>query len=341
MYWVMRRVPLWRLTCRHAAEAPHLRRASATPRTAAGSSPWHGRARRGEPRAVPERVRLRRPTCSRRRPTATCGRGSAGLGADRRARRRTCSTWCSVSSAPGPTRTCRGSRRRMPGCSGRRSASRTRTRSTSTGAAAQDLRRGRASRARPLVPLPDQQVAQQRDELAGRPARAAARRGHGGSARRIGAAAHGACRRSRAGLDEPAPLGAARQAVPAAGHHDPRLRLVPRLGRRHALPRGDGRGELSRSSGRTIPTRGSAAMAPVGGRAARDAATGAAAAASDGPRHGRPVPQQELRQARHLAEHPPSEGAGRSPRTDAASAMSSPRGSRPACCSASGSATTC
>ena len=40
MYWVMRRVPLWRLTCRHAAEGPEpLARASATPRTGAGSSP--------------------------------------------------------------------------------------------------------------------------------------------------------------------------------------------------------------------------------------------------------------------------------------------------------------
>ena len=33
----MRRVPLWRLTCRHAAEVPNHRPASATPRTGAGS----------------------------------------------------------------------------------------------------------------------------------------------------------------------------------------------------------------------------------------------------------------------------------------------------------------
>ena len=43
---------------------------------------------------------------------------------------------------------------------------------------------------------------------------------------------------------EPAPLGAARQAVPAAGHQDLRFRLVSRLRRRHAVSRGDGGGEL-------------------------------------------------------------------------------------------------
>ena len=50
-----------------------------------------------------------------------------------------------------------------------------------------------------------------------------------------------------------------------------------------------------------------AAMAPVGGRAGarcgdRPAAPGAR------PRHGRPVQQQECRQARHFAQYPPSEG---------------------------------
>ena len=51
-----------------------------------------------------------------------------------------------------------------------------------------------------------------------------------------------------------------------------------------------------------------AAMAPVGGRAARDVATGPLPGVRDS-RHGRPVQQQERRQARHLAEHPASEGA--------------------------------
>ena len=96
---------------------------------------------------------------------------------------------------------------------------------------------------RPQLPLSDQQVAQQQDELAGRPARAAARRGH---RRRCWAKRRGAraCRPQPRRRREPAALGAARQAVPAAGREDPRFRLVPRLGRRHALSRRDGRGEL-------------------------------------------------------------------------------------------------
>ena len=39
MHWVMRRVPIWRMTNRHAAETPNHSPSSATPRTAAGSSP--------------------------------------------------------------------------------------------------------------------------------------------------------------------------------------------------------------------------------------------------------------------------------------------------------------
>ena len=39
MHWVMRRVPIWRMTNRHAAETPnHSPIVSATPRTGAGSS---------------------------------------------------------------------------------------------------------------------------------------------------------------------------------------------------------------------------------------------------------------------------------------------------------------
>ena len=43
---------------------------------------------------------------------------------------------------------------------------------------------------------------------------------------------------------EPACVGAARQAVSVAGREDSRFRLVPGLGRRHAVPRRDGRGKL-------------------------------------------------------------------------------------------------
>ena len=159
--------------------------------------------------------------------------------------------------------------------------------------------------ARPLVPLSDQQMAQQQDELAGRPARAAARRGHRRrcSARPRGARsvpAHAAPGR------EPAPLGAARQAVPAAGHQDLRFRLVSRLGRRHAVSRRDGRGELQ---GRVEGQSRYAARGDGAGRRPRRARRrDRPAAGGQGPRHGRQFPQQELRQARHLAQHPPPEG---------------------------------
>ena len=82
-----------------------------------------------------------------------------------------------------------------------------------------------------------------------------------------------------------------------------------------------------------------AAMAPVGGRAAREPRP--PAAGRQGPRHGRPVQQQERRQARHLAEHPPPEGTADRQGPGARSATSWPRGSRRACWSGWASATTC
>ena len=68
MYWVMRRVPLWRLTSRHAAEGPeplaeHLPHQG----RALVHHARHGRARPEEPGAAAERNTARRPICSRRR----------------------------------------------------------------------------------------------------------------------------------------------------------------------------------------------------------------------------------------------------------------------------------
>ena len=135
------------------------------------------------------------------------------------------------------------------------------------------------------------------DELAGRPPRAIARRGYRGGARRSGPPPEraGAAAPGR----KPAPLGIAQQAVSAAGDQDPRLRVVSRLGRRHAVSRRDGRRELQ---GRVEGQSRHAAGGDGAGRRPRRARCGDRSAARRARfRHGRPVQQQECRQARHLA----------------------------------------
>ncbi len=134
MHWVMRRVPLWRLTNRHAAETPnHSPEHQPHQGRALVHLARHGRARPEEPGAAAVEIRHAGGSAA-----AAAGRRSEGApGARHRRpatrRGRTCSTSCSASSAPGPMPTCRGARRRMPACYGRRCASRTRTRSTSIG----------------------------------------------------------------------------------------------------------------------------------------------------------------------------------------------------------------
>ncbi len=102
-----------------------------------------------------------------------------------------------------------------------------------------------------------------------------------------------------------APL-APRQAVSAAGHPDLRFLVVPRLGRRHALPRLARRGE---PEGRV---EGQSRHAPRGdGAGRRTRRTGEGDGAAERRhrcRHGRPVQPQECRQARPLAQRPASEG---------------------------------
>src|SRR5215204_45759 len=88
----------------------------------------------------------------------------------------------------------------------------------------QDLRRDRAPRTRALVPLPDQQMAQQQDELAGRPPRAAGRRGHRSCAGGGDASAERAGR--AAARRKPAAFGDAQQTLSVAGHSYSRFRLV-------------------------------------------------------------------------------------------------------------------
>src|SRR5205807_5559706 len=112
MYWVMRRVPLWRLTNRHAAEFPN--HSPGICHTKDGR--WfitHGMGARDLKNLVP------RPICSRRPPMPICGRVRCPARPAATKGGPTCSTSCSASSAPGPMRTCRGARRRMRDCCGR------------------------------------------------------------------------------------------------------------------------------------------------------------------------------------------------------------------------------
>ena len=311
MYWVCRRVPLWRLTCRHASEGPN--HSPSICHTKDGR--WfitHGMGARDLKNLVPLLSKYNaqadlQPPAARGRPAGAAGPGHGGGRRSALAHARCRAALCPRLDLQGHA-VARGAERR-PALGAAQEAARKRARRALAGA--QDLRRDRASRARPLVPLSDQQMAQQQDELAGRPPRAAARRGHRGRARRerppaerAGAAAQGR---------EPAPLGAAQQAVPAAGHQDLRFRLVSRLGRRHPVSRGDGGGKLQ---GRVEGQSRHAAGGDGAGRRPRRARRGdRAAARGQGPRHGRQFSQQELRQARHLAQHPPPQGPARSPRT--------------------------
>ncbi len=105
---------------------------------------------------------------------------------------------------------------------------------------------------------------------------------------------------------EPAAVGIAQQAVPAAGDKDPRFRVVSRLGRRHAFSRRNGRGELQgRMEGQSRHAVGGDG---AGRRPRRARCCDRPTARRARSRHGRPVQQQERRQARHLAQYPPPEG---------------------------------
>jgi crotonobetainyl-CoA:carnitine CoA-transferase CaiB-like acyl-CoA transferase len=100
-------------------------------------------------------------------------------------------------------------------------------------------------------------------------------------------------------------LSTAQQAVPAARDQDPRFRLVSRVHRRHALSRRNGRGELhGRVEGQS---RHAAGGDGAGRRPRRARCRDRSIARRARSRHGRPIQQQECRQARHLVEHPASQ----------------------------------
>ena len=305
MYWVCRRVPLWRLTCRHASEGPN--HSPSICHTKDGR--WfitHGMGARDLKNLVPLLSKYNaqadlQPPAARGGPAGAAGPGNGGSRRSALAHARRRAALCPRLDLQGHA-VARGAECRA--AVGAAAASRTRTRSTSTGWARKTFAEiehpelGRSflyPTSKWLSNKTSWQVGR-RAPLLGEDTEAvlgeAARRPE-----RAGTAAQGR---------EPAPLGAAQQAVPAAGHQDFRLRVVSRLGRRHAVSRRDGRRELQ---GRVEGQSRHAAGGNGAGRRPRRARCGdRAAARGQGPRHGRQFPQQELRQARHLAQHPPPEG---------------------------------
>ena len=266
--------------------------------------PRHGCPRSEEPRASARQIQRAGRSATAAARHRSQGTASAGDGGDRRsalAHARRGAAFCPRLDLQGHA--VAGGAGGRPPLGAAAQAARERARRALAGA--QDLRRDRAPGARPLVPLPDQQVAQQQDELAGRATGAIARRGYRGGARRSRAPAERAGRAAPG--REPAPFGDAQQAVPAARDQDLRFRLVSRFGRRHAVSRGDGRGKLQgRVEGQS---RHAAGGDGAGRRPRRARRRDGAASRGQGPRHGRQFPQQEFGQARHLAQHPPPEGA--------------------------------
>ena len=189
MYWVMRRVPLWRLTNRHAAEFPN--HSPGICHTKDGR--WfitHGMGARDLKNLVPLLAKYGAQADLQPPPPDADLRarqvpGTAGSDEARAHMldvvQRFVRAWTYAGHAVARGAGCR------PPVGAVAQAARECARRALAGA--QDLCRCRAPRARPQLPLPDQQMARHQDELAGRPPRAAARRGHRGGARRGGTAA--------------------------------------------------------------------------------------------------------------------------------------------------------
>ena len=152
MSWVMRRVARAapdlpsRAGDHHAASVHRAHQGRPLGDGQPGHAPGGDGAARRAARA------LRHGGRPRRREADACPRADGSFPAPGRARPSATTAWrpCSASCAPSPTRTCRGARPRRPACSGRRCASRTRTRMDPHWLARAELHRRRAPRAGPL-----------------------------------------------------------------------------------------------------------------------------------------------------------------------------------------------
>ena len=243
MHWVMRRVPLWRLTNRHAVETPN--HSPSISHTKDGR--WfmsHGMGARDLKNLVPLLNKIRHAGGSAAAAAGCRSEGTAGAGSpagdETRAHmldvvQRFIRAW---TYADMPWREAQDAGLlwaplRKP----HENALDEHWLRRKSFADVPHPEHGRS------LPLSDQQVAQHGDKLASRPARAAAGRGHRNRA--------GAMRRRRPTVPAQ-PRGNANPRL-SARHGKPfplqgvkilRFRLVPRVGWRHAVPRRDGRGKL-------------------------------------------------------------------------------------------------
>ena len=272
MYWVMRRVPLWRLTCRHAAEAPnHSPEHLPYQGRALVHHPRHGRARPEEPRAAARQIqRAGRSAAAAARyrsagaPGAGHGRQRRGAGAYARRRAALCPRLDLQGHAVARGAGCRA-------CCGRRCASRTRTRSTSTGWRATPLPTcsTRSTAARSAI-RPANGSATRRAGRSDGARRCSARTPRRCSARRRGARA---CRPQPRRVENPRRSALHDKPFPLQGIKilDFAWFLASAGGTRFLAAMG---AESFKVEWKDNPDTRLAAMAPVGGRAARDAATG-------------------------------------------------------------------
>ena len=272
MYWVCRRVPLWRLTCRHAAEFPN--HSPSICHTKDGR--WfitHGMGARDLKNLVPllgkynAQADLQPPPPdadlrARQVPGTAGSDESTGAYARRRA------ALCPRLDLQGHAV---AARRRKRACCGRRCASRTRTRSTSTGW--------------PARPLPRSSTRSSAARSATRPANGSATRraGRSAGARRCSARTPRRCSaRPRGARSVPAQPRRVENPRRSALHDKPfplqGIRifdfawfLASAGGTRFLAAMG---AESYKVEWKDNPDTRLAGMAPVGGRAARDAATG-------------------------------------------------------------------
>ena len=254
MHWVMRRVPLWRhdqSACGGDAEpfAHH----QPYQGWALVHLAWHGRARFEEPGAAAVEIRH-----AGRSAAATAGcRSESSPGAGFPGGRRDAGAYAGCGAAFHPrVDLCRhavagGARCRFVVGAAAQTA---RECARRTLAETEKLRRCASPGAWTQLPVPDQQVAQQPDKLAGRAAGTAAGRGHRAVLSEAARAAECAGTAARRGAAEA--VGAAPETVPVAGREDTRFRVVPGVRGRHPFPCRRWAPRASRSNGRTIPIPG-------------------------------------------------------------------------------------
>ena len=273
MHWVMRRVPLWRLTCRHALETPNA--SPSIVHTKDGR--WfisHGMGARDLKNLVPllEKYGMQADLQPPGPDVDLKARAEPGSTASRMRLARTCFRMlCSGSCGRGRTTKCRGWKHRTPGFCGRHYGNRTKTRWTNIGllAAVSPTFRIRnwdgRSGIRPASGWPPRRVGKWdggRRWWARIPKRCCPRRPGGRS-----------CPRNRSHYEREVKSALHGKPFPLQGVKilDFAWFLASAGGTRFLAAMG---AESYKVEWKDNPDTRLAAMAPIGGRAARDAATG-------------------------------------------------------------------